>query len=136
VQKPICLNTSGGGVAINKTSVTNTYTLDVNGSILASDFNATSDYRLKTNVSPLDLNIYNTDNIRPVTYNYKNSNKLDIGVIAHELQETMPILVTGEKDGDDFQAVNYNGLIGILIKEVQELKKRVTTLENKLENNQ
>ena len=135
-QKPICLNTNGGGVAINKTSVTNTYTLDVNGSILASDFNATSDYRLKTNINPLDLNIYNTDNIRPVMYNYKKSNKLDIGLIAHELQETLPFLVTGEKDGTDFQAINYIGLIGVLIKEVQELKKRVTTLENKLENNQ
>jgi hypothetical protein len=48
-----------------------------------------------------------------------------MGLIAHELQEEFPFLVTGEKDGDEHQSVNYNGLIALLIKEVQELKKIV-----------
>jgi hypothetical protein len=130
VQKPICLNTTGGGVAINKHVVSSGYSLDVGGDVLATKFNSTSDYRLKTNVTPLDLNIYNTDNIRPVTYNYEKSNKLDIGLIAHELQETLPLLVTGEKDGTEFQSINYIGLIGVLIKEVQELKKLVANVVN------
>ena len=130
VKIPICLNTRGGGVAINKHVVSDGYALDVNGHVLATKFNATSDYRLKTNVTPLDLSKYNTDNIRPVTYNYEKSNKLDIGLIAHELQETLPLLVTGEKDGTEFQSINYIGLIGVLIKEVQELKKLVANVVN------
>jgi hypothetical protein len=61
----------------------------------------------------------------------KKSEKEDIGLIAHELQEEFPFLVTGKKDGKDMQSVNYTGLIGILIKEIQDLKKRVAQLESK-----
>jgi hypothetical protein len=42
-----------------------------------------------------------------------------------------PFLVTGEKDGENLQSVNYTGLIAILIKEIQDLKERVKKLEEK-----
>ena len=45
-----------------------------------------------------------------------------MGFIAHELQEHYPFLVTGVKDGPDTQSVNYIGLIGLLTKEIQQLK--------------
>jgi len=67
----------------------------------------------------------------PVTYTNTRTNKQDIGVIAHELGKVYPYLVEGEKDGIHFQSVNYNGLIGILIKEVKDLKARVKALEEK-----
>jgi flagellar biosynthesis chaperone FliJ len=53
--------------------------------------------------------------------------------LAHELQEIYPELVTGEKDGIDIQSVNYNGLIPILINEIQNLKKEIKTLKQELE---
>ena len=57
-------------------------------------------------------------------------NKKDVGLIAHEVQEIYPFLVNGIKnDPNTNQSINYIGLIGILIKEVQELKKRVSNLE-------
>ena len=59
----------------------------------------------------------------------KLSGKQDIGIIAHELQEYYPYLVSGEKDGPENQSVNYIGLIGILIKEIKDLKERVKILE-------
>jgi hypothetical protein len=38
--------------------------------------------------------------------------------------------VSGKKDDDSkLQRLNYNGLIALLVKEIQELKKRVTILE-------
>ena len=81
-----------------------------------------SDYRLKTNVEDLQ-EVYNVDNLRPVMYNI-NSSK-EIGLIAHEIQEYYPFLVSGVKDGKEMQTVNYNGLIGVLIKEIQLLKSVV-----------
>jgi hypothetical protein len=86
---------------------------------------------LKTNIIDLDLLDYNTDNLRPVTYTYTPTDKINIGLIAHELQEYYPFLVEGEKDGTNHQSVNYIGLISVLIKEIQELKKRVTYLESR-----
>ena len=93
-------------------------------------FNAYSDYRIKENVEVLDYR-FTTDNLRPVTYTNKVSGSQDIGLIAHELQEEFPFLVNGEKDGPTMQSVNYNGLIGVLIHEIKELKKRVSDLEAK-----
>ena len=62
-------------------------------------------------------------------YNLKESGNQAIGFIAHELQEHYPELVTGEKDGENMQSINYIGLIPILVKEIQDLKKRIAQLE-------
>ena len=100
------------------------------GTVTATSFNATSDYRIKENIKPLD-STFTVDLLNPVTYFNKQLEKQDVGLIAHELQEVFPFLVTGEKDGESNQSVNYNGLIGVLIKEIQDLKERVKILENK-----
>ena len=98
------------------------------GGIEALTFNAISDYRIKNNVRDLDAR-HSVDNLKPKLYKNTLSNKMDIGLIAHELQEHYPFLVNGEQDGDKLQKINYIGLVGILIKEIQELKKRVSLLE-------
>jgi hypothetical protein len=100
------------------------------GTLTSTIFNAASDYRIKDNITNLD-ETFSVDNLRPVTYFNKSAGKTDIGFIAHEVQEEFPYLVVGEKDGEQMQSLNYNGLIGILVKEIQELKKRVKELENK-----
>uniref|UniRef100_A0A6C0B0D5 Peptidase S74 domain-containing protein n=1 Tax=viral metagenome TaxID=1070528 RepID=A0A6C0B0D5_9ZZZZ len=96
--------------------------------LTSSQFSATSDYRIKDNIQLLDES-YSIDFLRPVTYINNTCKKQDIGFLAHEIQEYFPYLVTGEKDGKEMQTLNYIGLIGILVKEVQELKKRVVELE-------
>jgi len=93
------------------------------GTVTAVSFTATSDYRAKENIKPLNLEEYSVDNLNPVHFKFKQTGKESIGLIAHELQEHYPFLVEGEKDGEQKQSVNYNGLIGVLIKEIQELKR-------------
>jgi hypothetical protein len=107
-------------------------TLTVTNNCSALSFTPLSDYRIKENV----LNIYNNenftiDNLRPVTYTNKISGNQDMGLIAHELQEHFPFLVTGKKDGPQNQSINYIGLIPILIKEIQELKQDIKILKMK-----
>ena len=105
------------------------------GAFTANTFTSGSDYRLKEDIKPLSLEEYTIDNINPVSFKLKGTDKLQIGVIAHELQEEFPFLVDGEKDGPTNQSVNYIGLIGVLIKEVQELKKEVASLKQKVNSN-
>ena len=100
------------------------------GNIFASSFNATSDYRIKIDIRKLSNE--SIDTLKPVRYYNTLSQKEDIGLIAHELQEEYPFLVNGIKDGDNYQSVNYTGMIGLLIKEVQELKKTVVHLQNQI----
>jgi cytoskeletal protein CcmA (bactofilin family) len=89
-----------------------------------------SDYRVKTDVKTLVDTSFNIDNIIPKYYFNTRANKNQIGFIAHELQEEYPFLVTGVKDGPELQGVDYIGLIGVLVKEIQDLKSRVSQLEN------
>jgi hypothetical protein len=105
--------------------------ISTNKTITAATFNTTSDYRVKENVETLDLNVYRTDHLRPVSYLNKLSNKYSLGLIAHELQEQYSFLVDGEKDGEKIQSVDYIGIIAILIKEIQELKSILK--KNKIE---
>jgi len=89
----------------------------------------TSDYRIKTNVVTLDGS-YTIDNLNPVQYKNTLTGEHEYGFIAHDLQEVYPDMVVGEKDGDKYQHVMYTNLIGVIVKEVQELKHRLDLLEN------
>jgi thiamine kinase-like enzyme len=91
----------------------------------------TSDYRVKDNVKQLD-DTFSVKYLKPISYTNNQTQKQDIGLIAHELQEQIPELVTGEKDGPEYQTINYIGLIGVLIKEVQQLQKINTNYEEKI----
>lgn len=111
------------------------YTFNVNGtgkfssSVTATSFVQSSDYRIKDNIKELDPS-FNVDKLKPVTYLNKLTGTQDIGLIAHEVQEIYPNLVNGEKDGKYNQSVNYIGLIGVLINEIQNLKKEVKELKD------
>jgi len=98
------------------------------GNITALSFNAASDYRIKENIKPLSKEI-TVDGLKPIQYFNTRAQKLDIGFLAHEVQEDFPYLVTGSKDGGDLQTLNYIGLMGVLVKEIQELKAKVSRLE-------
>jgi hypothetical protein len=106
------------------------YALDVSGNVNATSYNTPSDYRIKENVTQIDSTF--VDKLNPVTYLNTKSGKQDIGLIAHELQEIYPELVNGEKDGEQFQSVNYIGLIPVLIKEIQDLKKEIILVKTEL----
>ena len=103
------------------------------GTINASQFQTISDYRIKDNIKKLD-DTFTVKYLNPVSYINNQLHKTDFGLIAHELQEYFPELVTGEKDGAGLQTINYVGLIPILIKEIQKLNERVQKLENRLKN--
>ena len=102
----------------------------VSGTINTNEIVIGSDYRLKTNIKPLD-DTFVVDHLRPVEYNKNNCDKKEVGFIAHELQNIYPDFVSGSKDSEALQNVNYINLIGILVNEIQMLKKRVNELESK-----
>ena len=102
--------------------------VDVNGAAnVTGSVTTSSDYRIKQNVSNLN-DADRIDNLVPIQYNNILTGKHEFGLLAHDLQSIYPELVEGEKDGAEYQRVDYNGLIGVLVKEVQDLKKRVAVL--------
>jgi hypothetical protein len=114
--------TAGALIVVGGISMKNAY---ASGSMTAASFYASSDYRIKTDIVALTDTDVSVDALRPIQYTNTLTGCKDIGLLAHELQNVYPWLVVGEKDGQDMQHVNYMGLIGLLIHEVQGLKHKI-----------
>ena len=108
----------------------NGYVGDIRTNGSSTSFNTTSDYRLKQDFKSfngLDL----VSKIKVYDYAWKVDNSRMNGVIAHELQEVVPYAVTGEKDAEQMQSVDYSKLVPILVQAIQELQDKINKLENK-----
>ena len=110
------------------TTVANS-TLEVAGTITATEFNNTSDFTLKDDVKTIENPLELAESLRGVSFTWKSDSTRSIGVIAQEVAEILPELV----HGDAIKTVNYNGIIGILIECVKELKKEVDSLKSQLD---
>ena len=93
-----------------------------------TQYNVSSDYRLKKNIVPISNALSKVNLLKPCTYMWKDNETISEGFIAHELQEVIPLAVTGEKDAinDDNsikpQGVDMSKLVPVLTAAIQELK--------------
>jgi hypothetical protein len=95
-------------------------------------YNTSSDYRLKSDIQ--DFNALDIiKNLKPKKYKMLNANNKSIGFIAHELQEFFPQAVSGEKDEERMQQVDYSQLTGLLTKAIQELSADLTSAKQEIE---
>ena len=94
----------------------------------STTYNTSSDYRLKEDLQDfagLDM----VSKIPVYDFKWKVDENRSYGVMAHELQEILPQAVTGEKDAEEMQQVDYSKIVPLLIKSIQELTAKVEMLE-------
>ena len=108
---------------------------DSSGNVTATgNVTAYSDARLKTNVNTINDALSIVGKLRGVSFDWKESGKRSIGVIAQEVEEVLPELVltqqvvdlTGEKE---VKSVDYGKIVGVLINAINELKAEVDELK-------
>lgn len=107
------------------------YKLVVSGSIKSTGtiFQA-SDAKLKENIRTIQGGLDAIRKIRGVNYTLKDSPILESGVVAQEVQQSIPEVVSSDKNG--YLSVNYTGLIPYLIEAVKTLESKNLDLENRL----
>jgi len=113
------------------TASTKLYFNPSTGTLNSTEFNSLSDENYKTNILRIDDANSTIDQLEGVEFNWIGNNHKSAGVIAQELEQILPHLVSTNDDG--IKSVNYNGLVGYLIEGNKELNKRVTELENVVE---
>ncbi len=96
------------------------------GIVTAANFNSSSDINLKENIHTVENSLETIQSLRGVSFDWKESGKKSYGVIAQELEEILPELVSS----GEIKTVNYNGIIGVLIEAVKELKREIEDLKN------
>jgi len=122
------LNVNANGVNVSGilTSTTlSTGNVVSSGIVTAQDFDSLSDINYKENVNTVSDALDKVNQLRGVRFDWKESGLPSYGVIAQELQEILPELV----HGNDPKTVNYNGIIGVLIEAIKELKAEVEELK-------
>ena len=109
------------------------------GSITAASatsvaYNTTSDERLKKNIVDVSPQLDVIKNIKVREFDWKTSNKHDIGMIAQELYKVIPNVVTEGSDEHKMNwGVDYGKLTPYLIKAVQELSETVDELKTEIQ---
>jgi len=93
-------------------------------------YNLTSDARLKTNI--VDAPSGNIDDVKVRSFDWKSDGShVEYGFIAQELVDVAPYAVHQPSNPEEMMAVDYSKLVPMMIKEIQDLKQRIKTLENK-----
>ena len=123
---PLFTATTSGTITASGISTSKLTYNPSTGAMTAVDFNSTSDINLKENIHTVGNALEITEQLRGVSFDWKETGRSSYGVIAQELEEVLPELV---KKGE-VKSVNYNGIIGVLIEAIKELKKEVEDLKN------
>jgi len=101
----------------------------------ATQYNTSSDYRLKTDVQPMSGATDRLKQLKPVNFAWIADGTRVDGFIAHEAQTVVPEAVSGVKDDVDadgnakMQGIDQSKLVPLLVKTIQELEARITALE-------
>jgi len=97
----------------------------VSGTITATDFVATSDERVKDNITTAPVGLI--DSLKGREWEWNESGEKGSGVVAQELEQVLPHLVHTDDEG--MKSVAYNGLVAYLIEEVKALRAEVEALK-------
>ena len=93
-------------------------------------YNVTSDERLKENIQDAAPASALIDNLQVRQYNWKsNGSHQRYGFVAQELVTVAPEAVHQPADPEEMMAVDYSKLVPMLVKEIQDLRKRLAALE-------
>ena len=114
-------------ITMGNSSIT---TLSTHGDIVAY---YSSDRRLKDNITPIESPLEKLDKIGGYTFDWiekkeVHSNKgRDVGVIAQEIEEVLPEVVTTKENG--YKAVKYEKIVPLLIECIKEQQKQIDELK-------
>ena len=124
----ICRNSSGSNV----------FTLDSSGNgTFNANVTAYSDIRLKEDVKTIDNALDKVCKLRGVEYTRKQTGAREIGVIANEVKEVVPELVTvtdlrsdiNPDELNDVHTMKYQNTVGLLIEAIKDLKAEIEELK-------
>ena len=125
-------------IGLNSSTTSSSYSVYVSGSLYAtSNITAYSDRRKKKNIVTVDNALDKVTKLRGVYYERIDNpvpelqDTRELGVIAQEVNEVMPEVVTYAKDRDEY-GVSYGNFAGLFIEAFKEMKKEIEDLKKEI----
>ena len=101
------------------------------GTLNATTFNSLSDEREKKNIETLDSALDKTLSLRGVSFTYTDTDIDSIGVIAQEIEDVIPEVVSTGSDG--LKSVSYGNIVGLLIEAIKDQQNQINELKDQIE---
>jgi hypothetical protein len=124
-----------GGVGIGTTSPAATLDIAAGYTTLADAWSTRSSRRFKTNIRPLQGALEKFVQLQGVSYERKADGKHEIGVVAEDVDQVVPEVVSRDPRSQEVQGLDYSRLAALLIEavktqqaEIQQLKAQVLQL--------
>ena len=111
----------GGGT--RRMTITNNGAVDFTGIVSAPQVIEMSSLAFKTNVRTYENALETVKRLRGVHFDWKESGKPSVGLIAEEVEGVVPEVVAHGGNGGAATGVNYSGLVGVLVEAVKEQQK-------------
>lgn len=125
---------SNNCVGMIGSSTSSSYGLYVSKSIYSTgNVVAYSDRRKKENIITIDSPLEKINNLRGVYYNRidQEDAKREVGVIAQEVNEVLPEVVTYAEDVDEY-GVSYGNFAGLFIEAIKEQNKIIESMRQEI----
>ncbi len=97
--------------------------------IVSGDISTSSDIRLKANVMLIDNALHKVAALEGVYYDRIDQPGRRMGVIAQQVEPTIPEAVITH---GDYKTVTYGNIIGLLIEAVKELQQQIDEIKSKI----
>ncbi|MDZ7370518.1 MAG: tail fiber domain-containing protein [candidate division KSB1 bacterium] len=125
----------GGNVGIGTTTPANILTVQQFSPTdpIADAWLTYSSRRWKTNIQPLQDAMAKVARLRGVAFEWKTDGRQDIGLIAEEVAEVVPEVVSRDANDGEVQALDYARLVALLIEAVKEQQQTIERLQQRLE---
>ena len=116
--------------SVSSTEINAEANLTFDGSVLTvtGTITETSSAIVKENVESIINSLDTLKKLRGVQYNRIGNNNKEIGVIAEEVDEILPQIVTRDKNGNP-NSVSYGRLTALLIEAIKELDNKINKLK-------
>ncbi len=117
------LGTAVSGAGTRRLTIDNNGNATFTNSVYALSFVPTSSIAYKTNVKTFENALETVKKLRGVRFDWKDSNKASVGLIAEEVENVVPEVVAHE--GKRVTGLNYDSLVGVLVEAVKEQQKLI-----------
>jgi Chaperone of endosialidase len=128
----VLLAPTGGNVGIGENNPAHTLEIKIGGTTLADGWTTRSSRRIKTNIQPLQGALEKVERLQGVSYVRKSDGEREIGVVAEDVDQIIPEVVSHDPETHEVQGVDYSRLAALLIEavksqqvEIERLKRRI-----------
>jgi len=123
------LGISVSGAGTRRMTIDNNGIATFTNSVYALSFVPTSSLVYKTNVKTYENALETVKKLRGVSFNWKDSGKPSVGLIAEEVDRVIPEVVA--HDGQTATGLNYDSLVGVLVEAVKEQEGLIKQQESR-----